>query len=226
MNDTLSIDVHFDLICPWCLIGKRHLSTALEALRRLRPDLRTEIVWRSHPLLPDTPPEGLPYQAFYVRRLGSPAAVAARRAQVQEAARMAGIEFAFDRIQVLPNTRLAHRLIAFASPRGSAEPAATLVDRLFTAYFMDGADIGDPDVLLRIGADCGMEAAALAAFSAPDGDAQGRNPGAADALDVPGVPFFVFNGRLALSGAHPPATLLEAMQRASRILPPAESAVT
>ncbi|NMG16134.1 DsbA family oxidoreductase [Aromatoleum bremense] len=227
MSPVLTVEIHFDLICPWCLIGKRHLDTALAALHRLRPDIQTEIIWRSHQLLPDTPPEGLPYQAFYLRRLGSPASVAARRAQVQEAARPAEIAFAFDRIQVMPNTRSAHRLIALASRHGNEEQTAILIDRLFSAYFMDGENIGDPGVLLRIGADCGVDTTALAtAMSVPDGCERDREHEAADPREVPGVPFFIFNGRFPVSGARPPGALLEVMQQAALVVPPAESAIS
>src|SRR5574340_1696432 len=67
------IEVQFDLICPWCLIGKRHLTSALQQFRRLRPDVPVDIVWAPVELLPGTPLEGLPYQAFYERRLGGAA---------------------------------------------------------------------------------------------------------------------------------------------------------
>jgi predicted DsbA family dithiol-disulfide isomerase len=226
MNSHLRIDVHFDLICPWCLIGKRHLATAVQQFRRLRPEVAVDIAWQSHELLPDTPLEGLPYQAFYERRLGSPAAVAARRAQVQEAARTAGIEFAFERIQVLPNTRAAHRLIALANHDGPPARSAALVERLFAAYFLEGRNIGDPEVLARISAEFGLDPAGTAAIrdAANGGADSGKDSPGATRLQVPGVPFFVFNDRFAISGAHPHQTLLEAMQSAVEPLPPAEPA--
>jgi predicted DsbA family dithiol-disulfide isomerase len=228
MNSHLRIDVHFDLICPWCLIGKRHLATALQHFRRLRPGVEVDIAWQSHELLPDTPPAGLPYQAFYERRLGGPAAVAARRAQVQEAARPAGIEFAFERIRLLPNTRAAHRLVALANRHGSPIRTAAVIERLFAAYFFEGEDIGDPGVLARIAAKAGLGPAGAAAPRDagnceidPVGDWLDATP-----LQVPGVPFFVFNGHFAISGAHPPQTLLQAMQSAVEVPPPAGPAAS
>jgi predicted DsbA family dithiol-disulfide isomerase len=109
------IEAFFDFICPWCLIGKRNLDAAVSRFAGLRPDARVKVLWRSHQLLPYTPPNGMPYQAFYRDRLGSPEAVAARRAQVQRAALDAGIEFAFERIEVLPNTAAAHNLVHLAA---------------------------------------------------------------------------------------------------------------
>src|SRR5215475_3173836 len=83
----LKIEAFFDFICPWCLIGKRNLDAAVARFASSRPDVQVKVQWRSHQLLPWTPPDGLPYQAFYRDRLGSAEAVAARRAQVQKAGR-------------------------------------------------------------------------------------------------------------------------------------------
>src|SRR3954454_18924484 len=141
------IDVHFDFVCPWCLIGKRNLDAAVNRFSSLRPDVGVKVRWHSHQLLPDVPVGGVPYQAFYVARLGSAEAVAARRAQVQEAARAAGLQLAFERINVMPNTRAEHRLAYWAVGTSPGFQPAPLIDRLFTGYFMDGEDIGDPDVL-------------------------------------------------------------------------------
>jgi len=207
MNTNLTIDVYYDLICPWCLIGKRNLSAALEQLKATRPDLEPHVVWHSFPLLPDTPLQGLPYQEFYERRLGGPAAVTARRAQVREAARRAGVDLDFEAIQVMPNTLAAHALVTQVSRNSDAARSEALIEALFVAYFQQGRDIGDVEVLLAIAAECGCTVSLqqLAAASAATG-ADARH-------DVSGVPFYVFNERFTLSGAHPPEMLLEAMQR-------------
>jgi len=215
-NASVTVDVHFDFVCPWCLIGKRNLDAAVSRLASLRPDVNVKARWHSHQLLPDTPVGGVPYQAFYVARLGSPGAVAARRAQVQEAAHAAGIELAFDRIEVMPNTRAAHKLVAWATAAntGAACKPALLIDRLFTAYFMDGEDIGNPDVLERIGLACGLDAADLAdhlTMSRREGNI--ALPRSTQADDVRGVPHFVVNSALSLSGAYSPGAIVDAMLR-------------
>ena len=222
MTNKLAVTVHFDLICPWCLIGKRHLRTALEQFRRLHPDVDVTVVWRSHQLLPDTPAAGIPYQEFYERRLGGPAAVAERRAQVQAAARAAGIEFAFERIALMPNTLMAHRLIDCAGEFGGAAHVDYLIERLFAAYFMEGRDIGALPVLLAIATEVGFPAAAIQAClvaPAPRQEFLYRLAAAAANDGISGVPFFVFNNRLAVSGAHPPHSLLAAMEQALQPAP-------
>lgn len=210
MNTELSIDIHFDLICPWCLIGKRHLTNALQQLRAIRPDLRPRVNWRSFPLLPDTPLNGLPYQEFYERRLGGPVAVSFRRAQVAEAGHRAGIDFAFEKIAVLPNTMAPHALIGLVAQRGDDTATERLIEALFVGYFMDSRDIGDVAVLIEIAGECGITIGLheLTSASAPPDQRQTEHA-------VSGVPHYVFNNRLALSGAHSPETLLQTMLRSA-----------
>ena len=226
MSTPLAIAVHFDLICPWCLIGKRHLASALGELRRRRPDLDVVIDWRSHILLPGTPVQGLPYQAFYEHRLGGAEAVAARRAQVREAGRAAGIEFAFERIALMPSTLAAHQFIDCARGLGDGKPLDDFIERLFTAYFLEGRDIGDPAVLGEIAVHAGFpEAAIRACLAAPESHRRFLEKLAANADEsVSGVPHFVFDNRIALSGAQPPAVLLAAMEQALK--PQAAAAAT
>ncbi|MCX4177146.1 MULTISPECIES: DsbA family protein [Paraburkholderia] len=108
----LEIEAFLDFICPCCLIGTRHLRAAMKRLTELRPEIELRVVWRSAQLLPNTPPAGEPYRVFYLARLGGSKAVAARRAQLQQAGRPAGITFSFDQNPLLPNTAAAHRLLA------------------------------------------------------------------------------------------------------------------
>ena len=153
---TLSVEVSFDLICPWCLIGKRHLDTALAMLRAQHADVAVEIAWRSYPLMPGIPKQGLPFADFYLQRLGTSEAVALRQAQVREAARAAGVEIAFERIEVFPNTLDAHRLVAQAQRQGGSSGAGAVIDALFERYFVRGRNIGDAAVLAEVRAACGI----------------------------------------------------------------------
>jgi len=175
--------------------------------------VRVRVQWRSHQLLPWTPLEGLPYQAFYRDRLGSAEAVAARRAQVQRAGRDAGVEFAFERIEVMPNTAAAHDLVTFAASRGTREQSAALIDRVLKAYFMEGQNIGDYAVLERLGLECGLEREDLAAhFDASKhlADPTGQRVPYADP-QVNGVPYFVFNTGYSLSGVYSPVAIAGTM---------------
>ena len=75
----LDVEVWFDFICPWCLIGKRHLESALRSVEAAHREVAFDLRWHARPLLPDTPPDGVPFVEFYRRRLGSADAVAARQ---------------------------------------------------------------------------------------------------------------------------------------------------
>jgi predicted DsbA family dithiol-disulfide isomerase len=208
----LEIEVYFDFVCPWCFIGARHLRSALNRLAELRPDARPRVTWRSHQLLPDTPLDGVPYQAFYLRRLGGSDAVAARKAQVRNAGKAAGIDFAFERINVLPNTAAAHELVAYAADHGTPAQHEKLIERMFTAFFIEGIDIGDLSILERLALDCGLSRDGWRARLA---DSHGRRDQLMAPPQLPyrvdGVPFFVLNGSHVLSGAASADLLLKAM---------------
>ncbi|MDQ0143186.1 DsbA family oxidoreductase [Cupriavidus necator] len=219
MNDslTLSVEVCFDLICPWCLIGKRHLDTAIARLASERPDIAVNVAWRSCPLIPSTPPAGMPYREFYVARLGSPEAVKARQAQVCAAAQEAGLTLALDRIETFPSTLLAHRLVRFAREQAGAQAASDLIGNLLMRYFIHAQNIGDPQVLGQALQACGIPAPGPA--GAPVLAELDWLPPLRDAEAPPlpaghGVPHFVFNGKLSVSGARPPAALLQVMYQA------------
>ncbi|UVL26948.1 DsbA family oxidoreductase [Pseudomonas donghuensis] len=217
MKHVLSIEVFFDFICPWCLIGQAHLQRALEQLRREQPEVEVSLHWRGVQLLPQMARTGQPFEAFYRKRLGSDEAVRLRQAQVRAAAEAAGVDIDFARISRMPNTADAHRLLQRAVALGSPEQAQALLARLFAAYFQQGKDLGDPITLLHIARACGLEPAQVA--DCLRGDASpfiGANDRAAD-----GVPCFRFNQRLRVSGAQPVEVLLQAMGDALEEVVPA-----
>ena len=206
-RSTVQVDVYFDLICPWCWIGKTHLGTARRLLAERLPGVQLQLRWHSVQLIPQVPPQGWPYQAFYEHRLGGPEAVRARRAQVQAAASQAGLTIAHERIAVFPNTWGAHQLVAHTT-RQHPEAHEALLGSLFEAYFVQGLHIGDRQVLAAVAQAHGLDSAEAEAFDAPP---QWTLPDGAS-----GVPLFVFNQRRALSGAQPPEVLLAAMQTAAQ----------
>ncbi|MDN3922943.1 DsbA family oxidoreductase [Roseateles violae] len=195
----IRVEVWFDLICPWCLIGKRQLERALADFARLQPRTRVELQWRSQALLPDIPTGGLPFEAFYLHRLGSAAAVAARQEQVRQAGRAAGLSFDFGRIPRMPNTLAAHALIADAQEQCEALAVDALIEALFEAHFQRSLDLGDESLLDQLARSHGVVRSA--ARPAP------RH-------QVRGVPFFVVDQRLALSGAQPAEQLLDLLMQA------------
>jgi predicted DsbA family dithiol-disulfide isomerase len=214
----LEIEAVLDFICPWCLIGTRHLRAAMKRLTELRPEVELRVVWRSVQLLPNTPLVGVPYQAFYLARLGGSEAVAARRAQLQQAGRAVGITFSFDHIPLLPNTGAAHRLLAYAYAHEPGVEQAALVERLLTAFFVDCENIGDRAVLERLGRECGLSHDGLSEHFLTTGGYAGSDadPLPVEAHSVSGVPFMMFNGVHNLSGAYPADVIVEVMLESIR----------
>ena len=217
---TLSVDVVSDVVCPWCFIGKRHLDRALQLWRAERPDSEAAVRWHPFFLNPDTPESGEPYRPFLERKFGGPEKLAEIWQRVGAAGHTAGIEFAFEKIELRANTLNAHRLIHYAQSRVGADAtlAAALVEGLFAAQFLDGRHIGDRAVLAAVAAECGMERDAVLRYLESDEDADAVRGGAAEAQrrGISGVPLFIFNNRLAASGAQPPEALLQVMRDAAK----------
>ena len=208
----LFIDVVSDVVCPWCYIGKRKLEAALARLGE-EPGFAVTVRWHPYELNPDLPVEGMPRADYLEAKFGGAAGADAIYARVRAAGAEVDIPFAFERIRLQPNTLDAHRLIAWAQERGSAD---ALVERLFRAYFIEGRYIGAVDELVALAAEVGLsaeESRAMLATDAYRGEVGAAIREARDA-GIGGVPFFIFNGRTAVSGAHDPETLLEAMAAA------------
>lgn len=212
----LNIDLVSDFVCPWCFIGKERLSAALAELRSQRPELDVRINWLPYFLNPDTPPAGEPYRAFLEAKFGGPRKVDEMHARVTESG-APDVVFAFDRIAVRPNTLHAHRLMYRAQAQGM-RPAqiAGLADRLFAAHFQQGRNIGDVDTLVEIAAEGSDKADALRAYLESDADAATVRRMAAQVQQqgVTSVPFFIFNRKLAVSGAQSAGALGAAMLQA------------
>ena len=196
---TVIIDILFDPICPWCFIGKRRLDEAI----RQRPDINVKRRWRPFLLNPAMPNEGLDRTAYLVRKFGSEERVRRVYGAIEEAGLSVEIDFAFDRIKQTPNTVDAHRVVRFSSQSQKADITAEM---LFNRYFIDGDDIGDHDVLLNIAEQLGLDIIALARYleSEQDVDLIYDENARAHRMGINGVPSYLFNENMVISGAQEP----------------------
>lgn len=211
--DDLVVDVVSDVVCPWCFIGKRKLESALAELARAKPSVDVQVRWHPFQLNPDLPAGGMPRSTYVAQKFGGASRAGDIYARVKTAGGLVDIPFEFDRIETQPNTFDAHRLVAWAQQQ---RDAGDLVERLFTAFFLDGVDIGDADELARLAAQCKwpeQDAHAMLASDALRDVVTGESREAIDA-GIQGVPCFIFNGRIAVSGAQDPQTLLKAIASA------------
>ena len=209
---TLAIDVVSDVVCPWCFIGKRRLEGALALYAKERPDAPPPTVtWRPFQLNPGLPAEGMARADSIARKFGSRGGAVYDR--VSAVGREVGIDFAFDRITRQPNTLAAHSLSELARATGRQDATK---EAFFRAYFLDGVDLTARDNLLAIATSTGLERATVEEWldNAEAREAVAAEDARARELGIEGVPFFIFNGRLGVSGAQVPEVLLDAMKQA------------
>ena len=196
----LSIKIYSDIICPWCYIGKKRLEEALSQ----RPDIDVDISWRAFLLNPSMPRGGIDRQTYLKQKFGEASHAVYDR--IAQAGRDAGIDFRFDEIERTPETSSIHALLI-----ASGKHSYSLSERFFQAYFLQGQDIGDPDIQKAIieQEGCGnsytQEAIENATAQINEDLAFGRQVG------IDGVPFFTFNDQFSLAGAHPAHVLLSAI---------------
>ena len=202
----MRIDIISDVVCPWCLVGRRHLGQALAA----RPGLEPEIRWHPFELNPEVPEAGLDRETYWREKFGDPARLAAMLSRLLEAGAGLDIAFDFEAIRVQPNTRRAHELMHIAALHGRADAAA---DALFRAFFEQGRDLSRLATLVAVAGEAGLEPRDTEAALRERRYELVVDTALAEVrrLGVSGVPTFVFDGRHALTGAQPPEVIGEVL---------------
>lgn len=202
----ISVDVISDVICPWCFIGKRRLETAILAYGK-----PVNVSWHPFQLNPAIPKEGISRREYRIAKFGSWERSMELDSNIVAVGKQVGIHFDFDRMERTPNTSDAHRLIWLADKMGIQD---AVVEALFLAYFTNGRDISSQQTLFDVVAEAGMDRGKAEAMLNSNEDLiaikkQERR------FQVEGVPFFIVNGQITLSGAQPPDAFLSAFEQAS-----------
>jgi predicted DsbA family dithiol-disulfide isomerase len=208
-SEPITIDVVSDVVCPWCYIGKRRLEKAIAS----RPDLEVQVRFHPYFLNDWVPREGISRTEYLTTKFGSPERYSRNVPRMIEAAASEGLTYAPDKIQRQPNTLDCHRLIFWADQQNGSGPR--MKQRLMSLYFSEGADLTDRETLVKAAADCGLDADRVRDLLAGDTDVDTVTRAAeqAKAAGIDGVPMFIFNGVLAVSGAQSPEYLVSAMER-------------
>lgn len=209
-SGTLRVDIWSDVVCPWCAIGKANLDAALSHFDHAD---EVEIVWHSYELDPTAPAARA---GNYVGMLSKKYGVSSDEAQAMIDRMTAtgaecGVEFRFDRVQP-GNTFDAHRMIHLGAARGLQ---TQVKERFLRGYLSEGEAIGLPEVVERLAIDAGLDADEVAAVLRTEAfaDEVRIDEATAASMQVTGVPFFVFDRRLAVAGAQPPEVLLQVLER-------------
>lgn len=205
-----AVDVISDVICPWCYIGKKRLEKAITALDSQH---RVQVRWLPFQLNPTMPKEGISRKEYRIRKFGSWEQSLELDAKIVAVGQTEGIHFAFDRIERTPNTVDAHRLIWLADQQGCQD---AIVESLFLAYFTEGRDISNRQTLIDVVAEAGLERhRAEAMLNSEEGmDAIKEAQELSRWHRVDGVPFFIINNEITLSGAQQPDVFLGAFREA------------
>jgi predicted DsbA family dithiol-disulfide isomerase len=215
MSEPLRVDVVFDFVCPWCYIGKRRLEAALQMWKAEHPGDPDPVVhWLPFQLNPDIPVGGISRREYVDSKHGPAGPNPEKQEHIAALGRRLGLVFEFDKIAVQPNTLDAHRLSGCAQRQGRQDE---MVEALFRAHFMKGISLNDREALGGLAATVGFNWGQVEAYLASSTDLQvveqlemqARMAG----IDI--VPFFIFNGKVTVSGAHEVKVLLEAMEQAT-----------
>jgi predicted DsbA family dithiol-disulfide isomerase len=206
----MKVEFFFDVICPWCYVGKVRFARAL----RQRQDYRVDVRFTPFLLNPDLPMGGVDRQTFLERKLGGPSRVQRLNNAVMEASKAEGVRFNFERIYRTPNSIHAHRLIKFATQMGLAIPA---IDTLFKSYFRDGVDVGQIEDLIELGGELGLDDLDVARFLYSDLDFSTvmSDNTRAHRMGVTGVPCVVVDEKFAISGAQESDVLVRLLDLAA-----------
>jgi len=204
----VKIEIWSDVVCPWCYIGKRRLEYALGEFEHAD---EVEIAWRSFQLNPDTPAgTAVPTSQYLVRRFGPQASQMTGR--VAALGRDEGLDLDFDTALTV-NTLDAHRLLHLAADQGVGDAAK---ERLLRAHFTEGADLSDPETLVRLAGQAGVDPdrAREVLAGTEYADAVRADIELAQAFGATGVPFFVIDRKYGISGAQPAEAFLQALRTA------------
>ncbi len=204
----MKIEIWSDVICPWCYIGKRRFEAALAQYPK-RDEV--QLIWRSYELDPQAPTmrPGTLVEMLSHKYGVSLAEAAAMNARVTAVAHEVGLEYKLE--QAKPgNTLAAHRLLHLAAQRQLGDAAT---ERLMQAYFCESLAVGDTSALARLAPEFGIsEAEVLSVLAGEAYIAEVRADEArANELGIRGVPFFLFDERLGVSGAQPVEVFLQAL---------------
>jgi predicted DsbA family dithiol-disulfide isomerase len=215
----VTVEVWSDVVCPWCYIGKRRFTTGLEQVRSELAaeghDVEFAVSYHPYQLDPTAAP-GLsqPVIEAYAKKFGGPERAEAIIDHVTSIAAEVGVEFHMDRA-LRANTLLAHRVIWLAGEPESPVAQEDVKERLLKAYFTDGLNIGDPEVLADCAAEVGFDRDSIMVFLSSDrGVAEVRAElDVAHDNGITAVPTYVINGRWAIPGAQEPETFAQVLRK-------------
>ena len=211
-QNSITVDVVSDVVCPWCFIGQKRLDKAIAAA-----DVEVHVRWRPFQLDATIPPGGMDRRQYMLGKFGSEERIQQIHARIEPLGKAEGIHFAFDAIKVAANTLDAHRVIRWAGAAGE-DVQNRLVRRLFQLNFEEGANLGDHAVLAKAAGEAGMDASVVETLLPTDADvdAVSNEIATASRMGITGVPCFLLEGKYAVMGAQDADTLADAIRQVAQ----------
>ena len=192
----IELDIFSDTVCPWCFIGKKRLENALKKYT----NLEIKQTWRPFQLNPGMPPDGMDRQEYLISKFGSADAAKTVYENIYEEGIKEGINFNFDLMDLTPNSFNSHRLLALAYKQNIQE---SVLNSLFESYFINGKDIGDPNILLEIAVKHKIDAEEFKNYLSNQENIEplANEEIQARKMGINSVPTFIINKQIVISGA-------------------------
>ena len=210
MKKTIEIKIASDVVCPWCFVGKRQLTQAMELLK---DEYHFEITYLPFELSPGISVEGVNFKQYITEKFGDFEQFIARTSMLNERGAALDINFQIPKIEVSPNTFPIHLVIQYAHQFGLQ---SVVTEAFFKAYFEELIDLSKTENILAIAKAAGLDEELLsAALKSEDLASQTKDlQDKVLALGITGVPFYIIDNQYGLSGAVPVEELVSAIRQA------------
>lgn len=208
MKKTINIKVASDVVCPWCLVGKKELEIAVKELNN---DYHFDIQFLPFELDPNMNKQGVDFQPYITQKFGDWNRFLQNSSMLVERGKKIGIDFNFQNIKRSPNTFDIHRIIQFAHQFGLQ---ASVKEAYMKAYFEEGIDLTNTQNVTEIATKNGLdEELVLQLLNSNEGVNEVHMiQESMRAMGISGVPFFIINDQYGLSGAVPAEQLVQAFK--------------
>jgi predicted DsbA family dithiol-disulfide isomerase len=206
------IEIFSDVVCPWCYIGKRNLEKALQILNEKDKEFEYTLNWRSFQLNPQLKNEGILRKDYITNKFGEGANSEIIYERVRLAGEAVGLTMSFDKIIMQPNSSKMHSLIYAAK---ETNKDIELIENFFKAFFIDGMNLTDFEIVSKVALDSGLDSETINAvfhenlfekFVQEDIIMSKK-------YNITGVPFYVIDDSVGISGAQPPEVIVDAINQ-------------
>ncbi|MBT4951425.1 MAG: DsbA family oxidoreductase [Pelagibacteraceae bacterium] len=204
MNKTITVDIYSDNICPWCYIGYVKFYQAINHFK----DYDFNVIWRPFQLNPDMSVQGIKRDFYLKSKFGTIKNADSIYKRIENEGRLINIYFQFNKIKIIPNSFLSHKLLAYAFKK---KKQPQVLELLFYQYFIEGSDLSNLDALIQISKQTNIHDEKIKNYLISNQDNENliREQEQAKNMGIKGVPCFIFNKEFVVSGAQTKETFIK-----------------